>query len=143
LRRDPGFREHLDNLYRQTSLASHLPRGFALPLSAGRTAYRSGERNSLRKLWRTEWYNEFEETQQLDVQKRIQRETLIAEEGTQADHLLLIRSGFARLSERQGSASHVVLLRSRSSIWTRRNFSRIGKLLIERNFFPINDRFEP
>lgn len=103
LRRDPGFREHLDNLYRQTSLASHLREVNLFRFLPEEQLTAVAQEIRFESYGELEWYNEFEETQQLDVQKRIQRETLIAEEGTQADHLLLIRSGFARLSERQGS----------------------------------------
>jgi Fe-S-cluster-containing dehydrogenase component/CRP-like cAMP-binding protein len=103
LRRDPGFRQYLDNLYRQTSLASHLREVTLFRFLPEEQLTAVAQEIRFESYGELEWYNEFEETQQLDVQKRIQRETLIAEEGTQADHLLLIRSGFARLSERQGS----------------------------------------
>lgn len=108
LRRDPTFREQLENLYRRTSLLSHLrevtlfrflPED-VLAEVAGQIRFQSyGE---------LEWYNEFEETQRLDVQQRIGKESLIAEEGSSADHLIMIRSGFARLSERQGAGHRTV-----------------------------------
>ena len=103
LRRDPGFREYLDNLYRKNSLVSHLCEISLFRFLSDEQLAEVVREIRFESYGELEWYNEFEETQQLDVQKRIQRETLIAEEGTQADHLILLRSGFARLSERQGS----------------------------------------
>ena len=103
MRRDPGLRDHLDNLYRQTSLLSHLREVSLFRFLPEEQLAEVAAEIRFESYGELEWYNEFEETQQLDVQKRIQRETLIAEEGSQADHLLLMRSGFARLSERQGA----------------------------------------
>jgi len=103
LRRDPSLRDHLDTLYRQNSLLSHLREVTLFRFLPEDLLQEVAAEIRFESYGELEWYQEFEETQQLDIQKRIERETLIAEEGTSADHLLLLRSGFARLSERQGA----------------------------------------
>ncbi len=55
-----------------------------------------------------EWFAEYEETRKKDVREQVQSEPLIAEEGTPAGHLLLIRAGFARRSHRQGDGHRTV-----------------------------------
>lgn len=108
LRRDPTFREQLENLYRRTSLLSHLREVTLFRFLPEDLLAEVAAQIRFQSYGDLEWYSEFEETQQLDVQQRIGKESLIAEEGSSAEHLILIRSGFARLSERQGAGHRTI-----------------------------------
>ncbi len=108
LRRDPTFRQQLENLYRRTSLLSHLREVSLFRFLPEDLLGEVAAQIRFQSYGDLEWYSEFEETQQLDVQQRIGKEALIAEEGGSAEHLILIRSGFARLSERQGAGHRTI-----------------------------------
>ncbi|MEY4566916.1 MAG: Electron transport protein HydN [Planctomycetota bacterium] len=108
LRRDPTFREQVENLYRRTSLLSHLREVTLFRFLPEDVLTEVAAQIRFQSFGELEWYSEFEETQRLDVQQRIGKESLIAEEGSSADHLIMIRSGFARLSERQGAGHRTV-----------------------------------
>lgn len=108
-RRDAGFREYIDKLYRSRSLKNHLAESpllrhlddETLELIAAQTAFEThGE---------FEWFGAFK--RQLGVggaSSVIEQEPLIAEEGHYVDGLIMIRSGFARVSERLGYGHRTV-----------------------------------
>lgn len=97
------FREWIDELYRERSLASHLRE---LPLFA---KLDSEALDDIIKQTHFETYGEFEwfsafrrQIERDDPSRVIEREPTIAEEGGYADGLLLVRSGFCRVSQRHG-----------------------------------------
>ena len=94
------FRHHLDQLYRERSLTSHLQATelFAhlsddvLADIAARTLFEShGE---------FEWHAEYKKAAQSGATANIEKEPIIVSEGDYPDGLLLIRSGFARITKR-------------------------------------------
>src|SRR5688500_11626145 len=100
MRRTDAMRRHIEQLYRQNSLRVHLretPLLAALPPErlaavADATVFEShGE---------FDWHEKFEAAVRRRPGDAIVDEPLIAEEGMQADGLILIRSGFARQSRR-------------------------------------------
>lgn len=95
------FRQWIDELYRARSLASHLRE---LPLFA---KLDSEALDEIIKQTHFETYGEFEwfsafrrQIEKDDPSHVIEREPAIAEEGGYADGLLLVRSGFCRVSQR-------------------------------------------
>jgi Fe-S-cluster-containing dehydrogenase component/CRP-like cAMP-binding protein len=95
------FRQWIDELYRTRSLASHLRE---LPLFA---KLGSEALDEIIKQTHFETYGEFEwfsafrrQIERDDPSHVIEREPPIAEEGGYADGLLLVRSGFCRVSQR-------------------------------------------
>ena len=123
LRRDPIFKEQLDTRYRAVSLQSHLrecPLFEYLPQSdldriAGATELRSfGER---------EWFAEYHKTKSLDVREQLKQEPLIVAEGTPADHLVVIRAGFARLSHQQGDGHRTLAYLGKGQIFGQRELA--------------------
>ncbi len=99
-RRDKGFREQLDALYRATSLKAHLRES---PLFQG--LHESAlEQLASHTLFEThgefEWSGGFKELAAQDPNDVLESEPVIAEHGDYLDGLLLIRYGFGRLSER-------------------------------------------
>jgi len=102
MRRAPAIKQHIDRLYRENSLQSHLRQTpLFRDLTGGiETVANATEFESFGEF---DWHREFKQTEALDPLERINREPLIAEEGKPLDHVLLIRSGFARLSQRHGA----------------------------------------
>lgn len=99
-KRDVGFREHIDTLYRERSLATHL---------AESPIFRHLSKDSLAEIAREtifethgdfDWfstYNVKNNTEKTDV---LGSEPIIAQEGHYAEGLILIRAGFGRVSRR-------------------------------------------
>jgi Fe-S-cluster-containing dehydrogenase component/CRP-like cAMP-binding protein len=97
------FRQWIDELYRTRSLASHLRE---LPLFA---KLDSAALDQIIKETHFETYGEFEwfsafrrQIERDDPSHVFEREPAIAEEGSYVDGLLLVRSGFCRVSQRHG-----------------------------------------
>jgi Fe-S-cluster-containing dehydrogenase component/CRP-like cAMP-binding protein len=102
MRRTDALRRHIERLYRQNSLRAHLRE---TPMLAELPAERL---SALADATIFESHGEFDwhEAYQTAVRRRpgdaIVDEPMIVEEGTPADGLLLVRSGFARQSRRHG-----------------------------------------
>ena len=99
-KRDPGFRARLDELYRSRNFMSQLRQtpifdglgDEALQALAAAAAFESyGE---------YEWFRAFRKVEQEDAAEVLELETMVAEEGTELRDLILVRSGFARISRR-------------------------------------------
>lgn len=108
LRRSAVFREYLDTLFRSNSLKNQLQENPLLehvPDFQIEALCRSAELVSLGDL---EWFDDYRVHRKLDVQQQILSEPQIAEEGQPAENLLLIRSGFARESVRQGAGNRTL-----------------------------------
>jgi Fe-S-cluster-containing dehydrogenase component/CRP-like cAMP-binding protein len=102
-RYDVGFRQWIDELYRTRSLASHL---LELPLFANlddSSLEHIIAETHFETYGEFEWFSAFRRqiAEDDDVQHAIESEPTIAQEGGYADGLLLIRSGFCRISERR------------------------------------------
>jgi Fe-S-cluster-containing dehydrogenase component/CRP-like cAMP-binding protein len=99
-RRDDAFRQHVDKLYRERSLMHHLR---ALPM------FRHLDSEQLQKvadqtLFETygefEWHTSFKKLASLSAEEKLRQEPVIAEECDYVDGLILMRSGFARVSRK-------------------------------------------
>lgn len=108
-RHDKAFREQIDQLYRARSLKSHLSEtglfghldDAAISAIAAATQFETyGE---------FEWFSAFRHhLDSEDASRVIEREPVIATQGDYVDGLLLIGSGFARISERVGHGDRTV-----------------------------------
>jgi len=97
----PAWKEKIDQLYRERSLSSHLRE---TPLLSNLT---DDELNTVANHTRFESYGNFEWNaayrsvrQASSAQERLEKEPIIAREGDYPNGLILIRSGFARLSRK-------------------------------------------
>jgi Fe-S-cluster-containing dehydrogenase component/CRP-like cAMP-binding protein len=100
-RYEPSFRQQIDELYRTRSLASHLRESpiFA-NLDAAALDHIIAETH-FETYGEFEWFSSFRrQIEEVGESHVIQHEPTIAEEGDYADGLLLVRSGFARISEK-------------------------------------------
>jgi Fe-S-cluster-containing dehydrogenase component/CRP-like cAMP-binding protein len=102
MRRTPALREHVDRLYRENSLRVHLretPLLRDLPAEALEEVAAATEFESYGNF---DWYTDFGARGQIEPNEQLAAEPLIAAEGDRPTGLLLVRSGFARVSRRHG-----------------------------------------
>jgi Fe-S-cluster-containing dehydrogenase component/CRP-like cAMP-binding protein len=102
MRRTAAIREHIERLYRENSLYSHLretPLLKNLPFEALQKVARATVFESYGNF---DWYSDFGPNRRRDGAEQLAAEPLIAVEGDPPTGLLLIRSGFARVCQRHG-----------------------------------------
>jgi Fe-S-cluster-containing dehydrogenase component/CRP-like cAMP-binding protein len=102
MRRSDALRRHIERLYREHSLLVHLRETPLLSELAAEQLAAVAEATIFETHGEFDWHDEFEMAVRRRPGDAIVDEPLIAEEGTPADGLILIRSGFARLSRRFG-----------------------------------------
>jgi Fe-S-cluster-containing dehydrogenase component/CRP-like cAMP-binding protein len=108
MRRTPAIREHIERAYRENSLRVHLREtpllkdlpAAALDEVAAATVFESSGN--------FDWYTDFGANRAADAAEQIAAEPLIAAEGDRPTGLLLIRSGFARVSRRHGHGHRTI-----------------------------------
>jgi Fe-S-cluster-containing dehydrogenase component/CRP-like cAMP-binding protein len=108
MRRTPAIREHIEQTYRENSLRVHLREtpllkdlpAAALDEVAAATVFES--------YGNFDWYSDFGTQRNGDAAERLAAEPLIAAEGDRPHGLLLIRSGFARLTQRHGHGHRTI-----------------------------------
>ena len=94
------FREKLNELYRAHTLTNHLRQTPLFSHLDEEAIHNIADRTLLETYGDFDWHLSFNRFDGESVQGRLEQEPLIAEEGNYPDGLLLIRSGFARLSKR-------------------------------------------
>lgn len=117
LRRDPVFQQQLDRRYREASLSSHLRDTPLLRFVPPEHLERIAEATQLVSLGDMEWFADYRLTRNLDVQERIKNEPMIVQEGEPANWLILIRSGFARLSYQHGHGHRTLAYLGRGQVF--------------------------
>lgn len=105
LRRDTGFAESLDEHYRKHWLGVHLREVPLLRHLPEASLARVAQNTQLRSFGRMEWNADYRKIRKLPVAKQIESESIVCEEGRIATELIIVRSGFGRISQQYG-ASH-------------------------------------
>ena len=108
MRYAPALRAHIDRLYRQNGLRVHLRETPWLADLDEAALHAVAEATIFESYGEFEWSRRLRDQRDLDPRDRIEREPLIAAEGDHPDGLILIRSGFARVSVRH-DAGHRTL----------------------------------
>ncbi len=103
LKQDPQFRSLLDERYRTEVLSSHLRETPLLRYVPEEHLSKVVEAVTFESFGNLEWYAEYRKQSQRSAAAQIAKEPLIAEEGSYAVGLWIVRGGFARLSRRQGA----------------------------------------
>lgn len=102
MRRTPAIQHHVDQLYRENSLRVHL-RQTPLFAKLGNAALQQvAEATQFESIGNFDWNVDLADRESLTPLERLAREPVIAQEGTTIEHVLLVRTGFARLSRRFG-----------------------------------------
>ena len=117
MRRTESLRHHIERLYRENSLRVHLretPLFAQLPaehLEAVASATRFETHGDF------QWHDTYDMATEGPSRDAIVSEPLIVEEGFPADGLVLIRSGFARLSHRYGHGHRTVAYLGKGQVY--------------------------
>jgi len=117
MRRDKGFRDYLDERFRETSLQTHLRETPLLRFLDDESMAKVIAETKIESIGDREWFSEYRDVQKLDVQSQIAREPLIATEGHAVKDLILIRAGFARRSFELGKGHQTVAYLGRGSVF--------------------------
>lgn len=117
LRRDPSFQQQLDRRYREASLTTHLRETALLRYVPPDDLEKIADATELHSVGDMEWFSQYRNTKSLDIREQIASELVIAEEGSPANWLILIRSGFARLSHRLGAGHRTLSYLGRGQIY--------------------------
>lgn len=108
MRRTPAIREHIEQAYRANSLRVHLRETPVLKDLPADALDKVAAATVFESYGNFDWYTDFGAGRNGDAAERLAAEPLIAAEGDRADGLLLIRSGFARLTQRQGHGHRTI-----------------------------------
>jgi Fe-S-cluster-containing dehydrogenase component/CRP-like cAMP-binding protein len=105
LRRDKQFADSLDQHYRTHWLTVHLREVPLLRHLPESSLARVTAATQMRSFGRMEWNADYARSRELPVNEQIETEPLVAREGNTPTDLIIVRSGFGRLSQEYG-ASH-------------------------------------
>ena len=107
-RRAPEFKAHVDRLYRQNSLLAHLRETDILHGLTDAGLQAVAEATEFETYGDFEWQKDFRKQSALTNSELFENEPLIVAEGAPFDGLVLIRSGFARVSHAWGEGRQTI-----------------------------------
>ncbi|MGB7324880.1 MAG: cyclic nucleotide-binding domain-containing protein, partial [Rubripirellula sp.] len=102
LRRDKKFADTLESHYRKHWLPVHLREIPLLRHVPDANLAKIAESTQVQSYGRMEWNSDYKKTRTLPVEEQIESEPLVAPEGRMPTELLIVRSGFGRLSQKHG-----------------------------------------
>lgn len=108
MRYAPALRTHVDRLYRENGLRVHLRETPWLADLDEAALHAVAEATTFESYGEFEWSRCLRDQRDVDPRNRIEREPLIAAEGDHPDGLILIRSGFARVSVRHDAGQRTL-----------------------------------
>ncbi|QDT00632.1 cyclic nucleotide-binding domain-containing protein [Adhaeretor mobilis] len=108
MRRTPALREHIEELYRQNSLRVHLRETPLLASLTSKQLDAVAEATLFESHGEFDWQDEYEQAIKGRRGDAVGREPLIVEEGQPSDGVLLVRSGFVRVSQRFGGGHRTI-----------------------------------
>ena len=107
MKRTEVLRHHIESLYRENSLRVHLRETPLLALLSSESLEAVATATEFETYGNFDWQAKIDDTRRMRPES-VLTEPLIAEEGSASDGILLVRSGFARLSERYGDGHRTV-----------------------------------
>jgi Fe-S-cluster-containing dehydrogenase component/CRP-like cAMP-binding protein len=108
MRRTPALRQHIERMYRENSLRVHLRETPLLRDLPADALERLAAETVFESYGNFDWHVDFASQPKQGWAEQIAAEPLIAAEGDPPTGLLLIRSGFARVSRRRGHGHQTV-----------------------------------
>jgi Fe-S-cluster-containing dehydrogenase component/CRP-like cAMP-binding protein len=117
LKQDPAFRQLLDDRYRSEILRTHLRETMLFRFIPEESLQQVVAATRLETFGNLEWYAEYRQGLNRPARERIAAEPLMAEEGSYAVGLWIVRGGFARLSRRQGAGHRTLAYMSKGQIF--------------------------
>lgn len=104
----PQIREHIDRLYRERSLKAHLRETPMFSHLDDDILEEIANATQFASFGSFDWHSSYKKLTERNAENRLNDEPIIVEEGEYANSLILIRAGFARLSERSGSGHRTI-----------------------------------
>ncbi len=115
-RRAKEFKEHIDTLYRERALDDHL-RETPIFKHLSQTQFKEvAQHTRFESYGEFDWYTTYKTMAEKSATQRLEQEPIILEEGHYPNGLILIRSGFARVSNRVGSGHRTVSYLGRGQV---------------------------
>lgn len=108
LRRSPRLKEHVDRLYRENALLSHLRATPVLAELPTPELEQIADATLFQSFGEFAWSNEYRRLADQPAAERIAAEPIVAQEGEPPAGLVLIRAGFARVSRLHGHGRRTV-----------------------------------
>jgi Fe-S-cluster-containing dehydrogenase component/CRP-like cAMP-binding protein len=127
MRRTPAIREHIESLYRSNSLRVHLRETPLLRDLSGAALERVAEATIFETYGNFDWYADFGADRRAESARQLSAEPLIAAEGELPNGLLLIRSGFARVSRRHGHGHQTVAYLGKGQVFGIAEFAKLDE----------------
>ncbi|MEP6820863.1 MAG: cyclic nucleotide-binding domain-containing protein [Chthoniobacterales bacterium] len=107
-RYSPQWKEQTDRLYRERSLGTHLRETPLLKNVSEEILQKVAEHTLFESYGDFEWNASYRTVREASAQERLAKEPVIAREGDYPNGLILIRSGFARLSRKYNHGERTV-----------------------------------
>ena len=104
----PEWKKHVDRLYRERSLAAHLRETPLLKNLPEEAVQKIAEHTAFESYGDFEWNSSYRSVREASAQERLAKEPIIAREGDYPNGLILIRSGFARLSRKYNHGERTI-----------------------------------
>ncbi|MCC6511221.1 MAG: 4Fe-4S dicluster domain-containing protein [Pirellulaceae bacterium] len=139
LRQSPEFRTMLDQRYRSRVLKDHLRETPLMTNVPDDDLDQVIAATRLESFGDMEWYADFRDQSQQSATDRIAREPLIADEGTYAAGLWILRGGFARLSRRQGAGHRTLAYLGKGQLFGLRELAHNWREPSEQTSLPFQE----
>jgi Fe-S-cluster-containing dehydrogenase component/CRP-like cAMP-binding protein len=104
----PEWKENIDRLYRERSLGTHLRETPLLKDVSDEVLKKVAARTLFESYGDFEWNSSYRTVREASAQERLAKEPVIAREGDYPNGLILIRSGFARLSRKYNNGERTI-----------------------------------
>lgn len=116
-RRDEALRNHIDRLYRERSLTFHLRETPLFSHLSDDEIKKIADETRFETYGEFEWYASYKKLADRSAAEKLAHDTVIAEEGDYADGIVLIRSGFARVSQGTNGSHRTVSFLGRGEVF--------------------------
>ena len=116
-RNSPELKQHVDRLYRERSLSSHLRSTPMFSHLDEEGLARVAEETEFLTFGNFDWNVSYKQVQDMSPAERLRYEPVVAEEGHYPNGVFLIRSGFARVSERYNHGERTVSYLGRGQVF--------------------------
>ena len=117
MKRTPAIRKHVEQLYRENSLRVHLRETPLLKDLPAETLERVAAATEFESYGNFDWYTDYGPEHRGEANPTLAGEPLIAAEGDQPTGLLLIRSGFARMSQLHGHGQRTLAYLGKGQVY--------------------------
>jgi Fe-S-cluster-containing dehydrogenase component/CRP-like cAMP-binding protein len=123
----PEWKKHVDQLYRERSLAAHLRETPLLKNVSDEVLRKLADHTLFESYGDFEWNAAYRMLREGTAQERLAKEPVIAREGDYPNGLILIRSGFARLSRKYNHGERTVSYLGKGDVFGLSALVRDGK----------------